>query len=239
MGARRHLVRRAAGWVARADPAVLLAGLAAGGVLVFLVVAARATHGPPGHMDEWLLRALREPGDPSDPLGPRWLEEASRDVTALGGYAVLTLLVGLVAGYLLTARRSAAAALLLGSTLGGVLLSQALKGFYARPRPDLVPHLVRVSTESFPSGHAMLSAVVYLTIGVLLARLVGGRWAGLYFVGAAVALTGLVGASRVYLGVHYPTDVAAGWAAGLSWAVLCWLAGRALQRRRVVGGDDA
>lgn len=235
MNARRHL----AGWFARGDLAVLLAVLAAVlGVLVFLVVADRVMDGPPGHLDEWLLRALREPSDPSDPLGPRWLEEAGRDVTALGGYTVLTLLVGLVTGYLLAARRAAAAGLILVSTLGGVLLSQLLKGFYARPRPGLVPHLARVATESFPSGHAMLSAVVYLTLGALLARLIGGRWARLYFVGAAIVLTGLVGASRVYLGVHYPTDVVAGWAAGLSWAVLCWLGGRTLQRYGVLGGGN-
>jgi undecaprenyl-diphosphatase len=165
------------------------------------------------------------------------VEEAARDVTALGGYTVLTLLVAAVTGYLLIARHYPAALLVLASTLGGLLLSHLLKGVYDRPRPDLVPHLTHVSTSSFPSGHAMLSAVVYLTLGALLARLAEGWWAKLYFVGVGVVLALLVGASRVYLGVHYPTDVAAGWCAGMAWAVLCWLATRALQRRGVVEGD--
>lgn len=223
--------------VGRADLVVLLAALAGVvGILVFVLIADRATDGPPGHLDERLLRALREPGDPSDPRGPKWLEEAGRDVTALGGYTVLSILVALVVLYELMSGRHHAAILVLGATLGGLLVSHLLKDLYDRPRPELVPHLTHVSTSSFPSGHAMLSAVVYLTLGALLARLVDDWWAKLYFVGAALGLTGLVGFSRVYLGVHYPTDVLAGWAAGLAWAILCWLAARYLQRHGVVNG---
>jgi undecaprenyl-diphosphatase len=230
--------RRVRGWFGRADLVVLVAVLAASVAgWAFLEIADEVTDGEHGHTDVRILRALREPADPADPLGPRWLEEAARDVTALGGYAVLTLLVASVVGYLLMARHYPAALLVLAATLGGLLISHLLKGFYDRPRPDLVPHLTHVSTASFPSGHAMLSAVVYLTLGALLARLVEGWWAKLYFVGVAVILALLVGASRVYLGVHYPTDVAAGWCAGLAWAVLCWLAARTLQRRGVVEGD--
>lgn len=236
-------LRRASRWVitrlGRADLVVLVAALAGVvGVLVFLAIAERVTDGPPGHVDERLLLALREPGDPADPLGPKWLEEGGRDLTALGGYAVLGLLVVLVAVYELMSRRYGAAILVLAATLGGLLVSHLLKDLYDRPRPELVPHLAHVSTSSFPSGHAMLSAVVYLTLGALLARLVEGWWAKLYFIGAALALTGLVGFSRIYLGVHYPTDVLAGWAAGLSWAILCWLAARYLQRHGMVDGDQ-
>jgi undecaprenyl-diphosphatase len=235
-------LRRASRWVSirlgRADLVVLIVALAGViGILVFVVLADRVTEGPPGHVDERLLLALRERSDPSDPLGPTWLEEAGRDLTALGGYAVLSILVALVMVYELTSRRYQAAILVLAATLGGLLVSHLLKGLYDRPRPGLVPHLTQVSTSSFPSGHAMLSAVVYLTLGALLARLVDGWWAKLYFIAAALGLTGLVGLSRIYLGVHYPTDVLAGWAAGLSWAILCWLAARYLQRHGVVDGD--
>jgi undecaprenyl-diphosphatase len=235
-------LRHASRWVSirlgRADLVVLIVALAGViGILVFVVLADRVTEGPPGHVDERLLLALRERSDPSDPLGPTWLEEAGRDLTALGGYAVLSILVALVVVYELTSRRYQAAILVLAATLGGLLVSHLLKGLYDRPRPGLVPHLTQVSTSSFPSGHAMLSAVVYLTLGALLARLVDGWWAKLYFIAAALGLTGLVGLSRIYLGVHYPTDVLAGWAAGLSWAILCWLAARYLQRHGVVDGD--
>ncbi len=226
------------GWVARADFVVLVAVLAAATAgWAFLKIADEVTEGEHGHTDEWVVRSLRAPGNPSDPIGPRWLAEVARDVTALGGYAVLTLLVAAVIGYLLMARHYPAALLVLSATLGGLLLSFLLKGVYARPRPDLVPHLTYVTSSSFPSGHAMLSAVVYLTLGAMLARLVEGWWAKLYFVAVALILTLLVGVSRVYLGVHYPSDVLAGWSAGLAWAVLCWLAARQLQRRGLVEGD--
>lgn len=230
--------KRMTGWLVRMDLVVLVSVLlGAISVWAFLVIADRATAGAPGHFDERILRGLGDANNPAEPLGPHWLQEAARDVTALGSYTVLTILVVGVLGHLLMRRQYHAALLVLVATLGGALLSNLLKDVYARPRPDLVPHLTRVSTSSFPSGHAMLSAVVYLTLGALLARLSEGRWAKAYFVGAAVVLTLLVGASRVYLGVHYPTDVTAGWAAGVAWAVLCWLVARYLQHKGAVEGD--
>jgi undecaprenyl-diphosphatase len=108
--------------------------------------------------------------------------------------------------------------------LGGVLISQTMKWAYARPRPELVPHGAEVFTASFPSGHSMMSAVVYLTLGALLARTQAARDAKAYILAVGVVLTVLVGVSRVYLGVHWPTDVLAGWVLGGLWAMLCWLA---------------
>lgn len=174
-------------WRGRTDLTALIAVLASvAGVWAFLAVADAVTEGESGHTDARILRSLREPADPADPVGPRWLEEAARDVTALGGFAVLSLLVAVVVGYLLLGRQYPAAALVLASALGGLLVSHLLKGFYDRPRPALVPHLARVSTPSFPSGHAMLSAAVYLTLGALLAArrrvgetVPGGRGRGL------------------------------------------------------------
>lgn len=223
-------------WFAQAD-VVVLAALGSFAVACWAFLAAADAATGPGETDARILRAMREPDDLHDPIGPRWLEEAARDVTALGGHAVLTLLVGSVVGYLAIARRHHAAVFVLVATLGGALLSTALKGLYSRPRPDVVPHLAYVTSSSFPSGHAMLSAIVYLTLGALLARLVERWGAKLYFVAVAAVLTLLVGASRVYLGVHYPTDVVAGWSAGSAWAILCWLTARHLQRRGLVAGD--
>jgi undecaprenyl-diphosphatase len=139
-----------------------------------------------------------------------------------------------VVGYLLRQRAFAAMCLVLISTLGGALLSSVLKFFFGRERPDATLHLVTVHSLSFPSGHAMLSAVVYLTLGALLAQVVPRRLDKMYFIIVALVLTLLIGLSRVYLGVHYPTDVLAGWSVGLAWALLCWVVARYLRRRGVV-----
>jgi undecaprenyl-diphosphatase len=160
-----------------------------------------------------------------------------RDFTALGSTGVLTLMVLTIAGFLVMTRKEHAALFVLVSVAGGVLIGQTLKWAYARPRPDLVPHGAEVFTSSFPSGHSMMAAVTYLTLGALLARTQAGRRVKTYVLVVAVLLTMLVGVSRVYLGVHWPTDVLAGWALGGTWALICLLIMGWLQTRGKV--EDA
>jgi undecaprenyl-diphosphatase len=181
--------------------------------------------------DRAIMTALRQPHDLSMPIGPRWLTLVIRDFTALGGVAVLTLLTVVTAGYLVVARKAHSAVFLIAATVSGSLLSTLLKGLFQRPRPDIVAHLVDVSTTSFPSGHAMNSAIVYLTLGGLLARTHHDRRIRIYILTVAILLTLIIGCSRVFLGVHWPTDVLAGWTIGAIWALFCsWIA-RQLQAR--------
>lgn len=218
-----------AGEEGRVLGAMLLALLlsASGFLVLSHEVRARETQG----LDERLLLALRRPGQLEQPVGPRWLAEAARDVTALGSPAVLTLGVLAVAGFLGLVRRWRTLGLVVGTTVGGGVVNSVLKGLFARPRPTVVPHLAWVVSESFPSGHAMLSAVVYLTLGAQLAQLVTRRWLQVYLVTVAGALTLLIGLTRVYLGVHYPSDVLGGWLAGLGWALLAALVARRARGR--------
>jgi undecaprenyl-diphosphatase len=197
----------------------------------FLEIAGDVIEGDITRFDRTLLLALRSTGDPSDPVGPHWLEEAARDITGLGGHTVLTIVTFAAVVYLLLARKRHAALLVLVAVGGGMLMSTLLKLGFARPRPDLVPHNVRVYTASFPSGHAMLSAVTYLTLGALLARVEPRRRVKAFLLGVAILLTVLIGLSRVYLGVHWPSDVLAGWCGGAAWAALCWFVALQLQRR--------
>jgi len=225
-------------WLAGHVNIVLVAVLLiVGGTWGFIELADEVREGDTQRFDDWAVRAMRRADDPSRPIGPHWLPEVGRDLTALGGVAVLSLTTAFVAGYLLIVRKYHAMWLVLAATLGGLLISTLLKQLIDRARPDLVPHLSNVYTSSFPSGHSMLSAVVYLTLGALLTRLASERRVKLYFLAAALLLTFLVGVSRVYMGVHYPTDVLAGWTAGLVWALLCWLVARYLQRRGAVEKD--
>lgn len=209
----------------------------AGGVLLFVELL-EFIEGDAGTFDRWVLQAFRNPVNLADAVGPRWLEFAFRDLTSLGGTTVLTLMTAAVIGFLLVDGKRAAALLVFVSVSSGALLSTILKLVVARPRPDLVPHLVEVSSASFPSGHAMLSAVVYLTLGALLSRLEGPPRVKIYVLSVAIALTLSIGVSRVYLGVHWPTDVLAGWCAGAAWAVLCWRVALFLQRRGEVENDQ-
>jgi undecaprenyl-diphosphatase len=213
-------------------PAILL------GACGFIAVAIGVKAGVTQNIDETLLRAPRDAGDPARTLGPAWLEEVARDLTAIGGIAALTLVTAAVSGYLLICRKHGALALLLAATLGGLLLSTLLKDRFDRPRPTVVPHKSLVMTSSFPSGHSLNSAVVYLTLGSLLAGLSRELRLKLYFFSVALLLTFLVGVSRVYMGVHYPTDVLAGWCAGLAWALLCGLVAHRLRRRGLVTRVD-
>jgi undecaprenyl-diphosphatase len=142
-------------------------------------------------------------------------------------------------GLLLLARQPGWALLVLAAGGGGTLVNSGLKHLFARERPNLVPWLTNVGSASFPSGHAMLSAAVYLSIAVLFARVVQRRRLKLYVLAVAAILVLLVGATRVMLGVHYPTDVAAGWLAGGLWALLCGVATEALVRRGTVERPEA
>ena len=198
---------------------------------VFVQVADEVHEGETQHLDRQVVRSLRDPLEPARPVGPHWLPETARDVTALGGVPVLGFVSLAVAGFLALSGKLRSLVLVLGATLGGLVISLLLKEGFARPRPDVVPHLTQTLTASFPSGHAMLSAVVYLTLGLQLTALVPRRRLKTYVLVIALLLTVLIGLSRVYLGVHYPTDVLAGWAAGLAWAVASALVAHALRRR--------
>ncbi|HEY3243203.1 MAG TPA: phosphatase PAP2 family protein [Phycisphaerae bacterium] len=219
----------------RDEGTVLLAALAV--VLftwAFAALANRVVEGQTQNFDERVILLMRRPQQPAEPIGPRWLKQAAIDLSALGGPAVLVSMTLAVVGYLLMERRRHAMWLVLIASAGGTLLSYILKETIGRQRPSVVPHLALVHTPSFPSGHAMLSAIVYLTLGSLLMRVVPRRREKIYFVSVAMMLTFLIGLTRIYLGVHYPTDVLAGWSAGLVWALLCWLTALYLQRRGAV-----
>jgi undecaprenyl-diphosphatase len=207
-------------------------------LLAFALIAGQVSAGRTQAFDELVLDALRRSDNRAVPVGPGWLETVALELTSLGSAGVLVTLVLLVVGYLLFERRFGLAVLTVASTAGGWILEAILKTVFARERPTVVPHLQHVTSSSFPSGHSMLSAVVYLTLGALLARSTTKASLRIYFIAAAMLLTFIVGVTRVYLGVHYPTDVMAGWLAGFGWAVLCALVARALQRRRVVDPSE-
>ncbi len=202
-----------------------------GGVWVFVELADEVMEGESQAIDRAILLAFRNARDISDPIGPGWVEELGRDLTALGGVAVLTLLTLAVAGYLWLIRKTWLMWLMFGAIGGGLGFSTILKHAFDRARPDLVPHDSVVYSASFPSGHSMLAAITYLTLAALLAEIQTRRALKSYFIGIAVLLTLSVGLSRVYLGVHWPSDVLAGWAVGASWALLFWLLLRWLSSR--------
>jgi undecaprenyl-diphosphatase len=199
---------------------------------IFAEVADEVVEGDSHALDTALLLALRDPADPADPIGPGWLVTVARDVTALGGFTIITIITVALAGLLWLQGHRSTMVFLLVAVAGGSAVSTLFKMGFDRPRPDLVPHGTEVLTTSFPSGHSMMAAVAYLTLAVLSARVQERRSVQVYLLVLAVLLTVAVGVTRVYLGVHWPTDVLAGWCAGAAWALSCWLVARSLSRRR-------
>jgi undecaprenyl-diphosphatase len=202
--------------------ALLLLSAIACLLFTFGVIAQNVAQGRSFAFDRRILLALHDPINPSAPVGPVWVQEMARDLTSLGSIVVLSILTLAVSGYLFLARKSSAAWLMIVAVFGGIALNDLLKLVFARPRPDLVYQAVKVFTSSFPSGHAELSAIAYLTIAALLAQTQSSFKIGFYFIAVAALLTILIGVSRVYLGVHYPSDVLGGWCIGAAWALACW-----------------
>ena len=219
----------------RVESRILLVFLAvAGGLLLLGKAASEVIEGDTLAFDRTVLLLLRQTGDPATPVGPLWLRQVMIDVTALGSVAVLTIITTLAVGYLVAARKPALAAFMAGAVIGGALISTLLKHVYARTRPDIVAHLVGTDSASFPSGHAMNSAVTYLTLAVLLSRAEKSVAVRRYLISVAIALTLVIGFSRLYLGVHWPTDVAAGWIVGGLWAAACSLWAKRLQAHHTI-----
>jgi len=207
-----HLMRREQRLLA------LFLGVAA---LVFagFKLASEMLEGDTLALDRLVLTSLRIPGDLGAPIGPAWLRGTMTDITALGGTTNLTLFSVLAIAFLLLLSRYRHALYMAAATGGGALFGTMLKSHFARARPEVVPHLIEVHSLSFPSGHALNSAIVYLTLAILLARELKQWRMRIFVVGAAALLVLLIGFTRLYLGVHFPSDVLAGWMLGAGWAL--------------------
>ena len=180
------------------------------------------------------MRLLRSTSGTMRPIGPSWLPAAARGGTALGSVVVLTLVVGLAAAALAARRRYGAAVVFVATAMGGFGLNEGLKQIYGRARPDPEFRWVEVDSLSFPSGHAMMSAIVYLTLVVFITREKRAPISKIPLMIAALLFCILIGLSRIYLGVHYPTDVLGGWLAAVAWLEICWIAERCLSKFRVI-----
>lgn len=201
---------------------ILVIGVA-GALWAFFAIADEMAEGDTQAIDRRFLLALRNPAHSADPLGSRSFREAMRDVTALGGVTVTTLvtLVGILA-FLIHGRKRHAA-ILGGTVVLAEISSEILKRIYSRPRPDLAPHGAYVYSASFPSGHSTISAAVFLTLAMLIASLEPNRWTKVMVYVLAMIMVLAIGVSRIYLAVHWPSDVLAGWSLGAAWALVGWL----------------
>lgn len=224
----------------RHPPWLLISAAAFGlGILIVASIGTLIDHGWHAYFDSAIMLWTRHGTIHGAPIGPAWLTAAMVDVTALGGVTVLTMLTAIVAGFLAFKRLWLTLTLVLGGTISGALAVSVAKAIFARPRPDLVDHLVQVSSASFPSGHATSSAIIYLTLAALVMQIVRGRAFRLYILSIAILLVGLIGCSRVYLGVHWPSDVLTGWAFGSLWALMWWGIGAWMRVRRGSGAAPA
>ena len=213
-----------------------LLGLVIGAALAFgfIKLAGEMSEGETQAFDVAFLKALRVPGDIGTPIGPAWLLSSMRDLTALGGVTVLTLVSFLAIAFLLTRGRVKQALYTALATGGGALMGRLLKSLFARERPEVVPHLVEVHSLSFPSGHSMNSAIVYLTLAVMISRSFEDRKPRIFVIGVAALLVMTIGFTRLYLGVHYPTDVLGGWTVGAAWALAMGLIATRLQEEQKI-----
>ena len=208
------------------------AGAVAAAILLLGLVGLLIDRGLQFDFDRTILLAMRHGTMHGTPIGPAWLKLAMIDITALGGVTVLPIVVLIAAGFLAVRRLWLTLWLVLVATITGSIAIGLVKALVARARPELTDHLVQVVSESFPSGHAANSAIVYLTIAALIVQIVEGRGARIYILAITALLVTLIGISRVYLGVHWPSDVLAGWSFGTLWALAWWALGAWLRLKR-------
>ena len=219
--------------VARSEIAALTAlMIIALGVATFVEVADDMTEADGQMFDLQVLHWLQPA--PGDPRGPWWLHEAAADLTSLGGISVLTLFALIAVSFLVIQRKRLSALLLIVGLIGGVMLSEGLKAIFERERPPAAYQAVETINASFPSGHALLSTVFYLTLGVMLTRAFPKKRLKAFVLGSAITIALLIGLTRVYLGAHWASDVIAGWCAGAAWAMALWLVAYAVERRQNV-----
>jgi len=202
------------------------------GLFAFFKLLEEVLAGETGAFDRSILLWFRNPNDITDPIGPQWLETVVRDITALGGFLVLGMLSLFVVGYLWLKKQHKMAVFVGASVFTGIAINTLLKELITRPRPDIISHGTGAALSSFPSGHTMMSTVVFLTLGALLSLATNDRKIKFYILFWSILLPLLVGLSRLYLGVHWPTDIIAGWIAGATWALICVLLGQWFIRTR-------
>ncbi|MET3900915.1 undecaprenyl-diphosphatase [Devosia sp. UYZn731] len=204
----------------------------------FGILADEVSEGSTFAFDQAILLSLRQPNDLAHPIGPAWLAEAARDVTALGGVPVLSLVVLIAVLFLTLSHRRSTAMLLAASVASGAIVSTILKFVFDRPRPD-IPGVAHMVSASFPSGHSALSAIVYLVLGVILYDLSKDPTVRRAIIAVALVLSLCIGLTRIYLGVHYPSDVVAGWSLGGAWAILSILALGVVRKRYEIPTEGA
>lgn len=188
---------------------ILWAGWA---TMVYLVLNVKT-----GAFDDWGLHLYRT-HDTLAPRGGPWIHEAVRDITSLGGVFLSTLItIGAVIALLFLRMRREA--WLLGATVFfGWMLNNLMKWLVGRPRPEIVPHLTEAGGNSFPSGHSFGSAMIYIGLAIAFASLSRRHSVRYTLIGTAMVLSAMIAWSRVMLGVHFPSDVVAGWLGGAAWA---------------------
>jgi undecaprenyl-diphosphatase len=207
---------------AEARPLLTILGLLAA-LWAFLAVTGEVRAGETSLFDRQILLAFRTPGDLGTPIGPRWVQESARDFTALGGFTALSLILVLAVVILILLDRRTQALIFGLTAVFAQGFGELVKHFIDRPRPEIVPHLDLVYSSSFPSGHALMSPAVYLTLVAVVAA--GHPRPAIRWVlwTATVVLVIVIGVSRVYLGVHWPSDVLAGWTLGTAIALVASL----------------
>jgi undecaprenyl-diphosphatase len=183
----------------------------------FALIARAVVEGQTQRFDNAILRWMGDNGTP-------FLDVWTLELTALGARIVVYMVVLVASAFLWQSRHHYSAAMLWVAVIGAGLINSVLKISFNRPRPDVFPWRTQhVGLASFPSGHAMTSIVVYGTLAFLIARLAPTKWQRRLVWAVAMLVVAVVGLSRLYLGVHYPSDVLAGFVIGGAWAIICAL----------------